>query len=131
VAKKRKPSKKAKLRAAVAVRARKEIRSKWKVKPQNTNALVAAIQQASVEGRKLRIFYSPKYGARPSMHSVEPYEIKIKAGRGPYFYAWDTTKPTLGIHSFLLHRIVTADPINRGYEPRFPVKSKRKPRTIK
>jgi predicted DNA-binding transcriptional regulator YafY len=51
---------------------------------------------------------------------VEPYSLRIKNGKR-YFYAYDTSLPTIGIHSFLVSNIQEVKGTRRPYRPRWVV----------
>lgn len=56
---------------------------------------------------------------------VEPYSFRYRrtrfGGRARYFYAYDTSPPTIGIHSFRMSNIISIEGTNRLFVPRWVV----------
>jgi hypothetical protein len=56
---------------------------------------------------------------------VEPYSLRYlrtsHGGRARYFYAFDTTPPTQGIHSFRMSNILSVEGTNRVFVPRWQI----------
>lgn len=56
---------------------------------------------------------------------VEPYSLRFKrtrrGGRARYFFAFDTSPPTTGIHSFRMSNILAVLGTNRSFRPRWKV----------
>lgn len=77
---------------------------------------IPVIRKAGKNREQVRIEYTDRNG-RTMVRTIRPYEI-----RGNYVWASDTTHGAGHIHSFKASRIKSAEPIGKGYKPRWEVK---------
>jgi predicted DNA-binding transcriptional regulator YafY len=74
------------------------------------------IRQAGKDQQQVKIKYTNRQGKNIT-RTIRPYEIK----KG-YVYATDSVHGAGHIHSFKVSRIQSAEPVERGYKPKWPVK---------
>lgn len=91
----------------------------WTIDPDN---ILALIRKASVARKCVVIRYSAfKYGGQRVTRLIEPYSTRWKR-RGRYLFGYDTGQdgnPTVGIHMFLIDKIVSVQVIDQEFRPRY------------
>ena len=88
------------------------------VQPDPMRQVKEDITDAAEGENMLRMQYIPKGASAPKTYTVEPYSYRVKHGK-KYFYAYHPKHDA--IHSFLQSRIVSAEPMRRTFDPRWPV----------
>jgi hypothetical protein len=73
----------------------------------------------------IRLIYRRLRDGAIIQRDVEPYSLRYLrtkfGGRARYFYAYDLSPPTKGIHSFRMSNILAVEGTNRTYVPRWIV----------
>jgi predicted DNA-binding transcriptional regulator YafY len=88
------------------------------IKPDPMSEIKSAISDAALGEQMVRMTYIAKKSSGAKTYVVEPYSYRTKHGK-KYLYAWHPKHNQ--IHSFLQNRIIDAEPMERGFDPRFPV----------
>jgi predicted DNA-binding transcriptional regulator YafY len=77
------------------------------------------------QNKMIRLTYRKMADGSTVQRYVEPYSIRYLrtrvGGRARYFYAYDTSPPTQGIHSFRMSNILAVEGTNRVFVPRWVV----------
>jgi predicted DNA-binding transcriptional regulator YafY len=75
--------------------------------------------------RVIRLIYRKLKDGSTIQRDVEPYSLRYlrtkQGGRARYFYAYDLSPPTQGIHSFRMSNILAVEGTNRTFVPRWVV----------
>jgi hypothetical protein len=75
--------------------------------------------------RMVRLIYRRLRDGATIQRDVEPYSLRYLrtkfGGRARYFYAYDTSPPTVGIHSFRMSNILAVEGTDRVFTPRWVV----------
>jgi hypothetical protein len=73
----------------------------------------------------VRLIYRRMRDGAIIQREVEPYSLRYlrtkHGGRARYFYAWDLSPPTFGIHSFRMSNILAVEGVNQTFRPRWRV----------
>ena len=75
--------------------------------------------------KMVRLTYRKMGDGSTVQRYVEPYSLRYRrtrlGGRARYFYAFDSSPPTQGIHSFRMSNILSVEGTNRLFVPRWVV----------
>lgn len=75
--------------------------------------------------KMVRLIYRRMRDGAQIQRDVEPYSMRYRrtkhGGMARYFYAYDTSPPTLGIHSFRMSNILAVEGTDRVFTPRWVV----------
>ena len=86
---------------------------------------LALITFFAQQHRVIRLIYRRLRDGAMIQRDVEPYSLRYlktkRGGRARYFYAYDLSPPTLGIHSFRMSNILAVEGTNRTFVPRWVV----------
>lgn len=73
----------------------------------------------------IRLIYRRMKDGVIIQRDVEPYSLRYlrtkRGGRARYFYGYDLSPPTIGIHSFRMSNIMAVEGTNRTFVPRWIV----------
>ena len=73
----------------------------------------------------IRLIYRRLRDGAMIQRDVEPYSLRYlrtrRGGRARYFYAYDLSPPTVGIHSFRMSNILAVEGTDKTFTPRWVV----------
>jgi hypothetical protein len=87
--------------------------------------VLGLITQFAQQHKIVRLIYRRMRDGATIQREVEPYSLRYRrtkyGGRARYFYAYDLSPPTLGIHSFRMSNILAVEGTDRTFTPRWLV----------
>jgi hypothetical protein len=94
-------------------------------KTRTTRDALGIITVFARQNKMVRLSYRRMRDGATVQRLVEPYSLRYlrtrHGGRARYFYAFDNSSPTIGIHSFRMSNILAVEGTNRTFVPRWIV----------